>query len=160
MITLRSRVRVVLLAVAVAALALPASGGAYVYWANYDPNADTTIGRANLDGTGVNQSFIPSIGGLIEIAVDGQHIYWANTPRARSAAPTSTAPASTRASSPAQATRRAGGRRPAHLLDQRQRHGTRSAAPTSTAPRINKSFITGGRSTRTGGGRRHTHLLG
>ena len=79
MITLRSRVRVVLLAVAVAALALPASGGAYVYWANYDPNADTTIGRASLDGTGVNQSFIPSIGGLIEIAVDGQHIYWPNT---------------------------------------------------------------------------------
>ena len=75
------RIRAVglVLFVAVVGLAWPASGGAYVYWANYDPNAETTIGRASLDGTGVNQSFITSTGGLIEIAVDGQHIYWPNT---------------------------------------------------------------------------------
>ena len=71
--------RLGLLVVAITGLALPASAGAYVYWANYDPNAGTTIGRASLGGTGVNQSFVTATGGLIEIAVDGQHIYWPNT---------------------------------------------------------------------------------
>jgi virginiamycin B lyase len=72
-------IRVVVLVAAVSALWLPASAGAYVYWANYNPSGETTIGRAGLDGTGVNQSFITATGGLIEIAVDGQHIYWPNT---------------------------------------------------------------------------------
>jgi hypothetical protein len=36
------------------------SATAYIYWANfYGP---TSIGRANLDGTGANQSFIPGRG--------------------------------------------------------------------------------------------------
>jgi len=37
-----------------------------------------SIGRANLDGTGVNSSFIPlaSAAGPVDLAVDGQHIYW------------------------------------------------------------------------------------
>jgi len=48
-----------------------------IYWT--DPGS-ATIGRANLDGTGVNQSFIvkPSFT-VIEprgVAVDGTYIYW------------------------------------------------------------------------------------
>ena len=104
----------------------------HVYWANV---AADTIGRANLDGTGVNQSFITGAGGPCGVAVDAGHIYWANCDdRARSAAPTSTAPAPTRASSPAPVNpvgRR--GRRPPHLLGELRRPA-RSAAPTSTAP--------------------------
>ncbi len=49
--------------------------GAYVYWVN---NASHSIGRANLDGTGVNQNFIPAKRGPADgsIAVDSTHIYW------------------------------------------------------------------------------------
>jgi hypothetical protein len=51
----------------------------HVYWVNPDSN---TIGRANLDGTGVNQSFIDitcDFGCLDPqgVAVDAGHIYWA-----------------------------------------------------------------------------------
>ena len=77
MIALWSRDRVVLLAVAVTALALPASVGAYVYWANYELGTGTTVGRANLDGTGANQSFI-SASIPRGVATDGRHVYWAN----------------------------------------------------------------------------------
>lgn len=54
------------------------SASAYIYWANfYGP---TSIGRANLDGTGANQSFIPGRGDEAPIAVAafGDHIYWTN----------------------------------------------------------------------------------
>jgi hypothetical protein len=65
----------------------------HVYWANsgYDPAASTggyagtTIGRANLDGTAPNQSFISGTGsgptggsGPFGVAVDSGHVYWAN----------------------------------------------------------------------------------
>ena len=43
---------------------------AYVYWANNG----TSIGRAELNGTGANADFIPVI--ATAIAVDDQHIYW------------------------------------------------------------------------------------
>lgn len=47
--------------------------GNYIYWAN----GSGAIGRANLDGTGVNESFISGI--IAEaLAVDGMHIYFAN----------------------------------------------------------------------------------
>ncbi len=36
------------------------------------------IGRANLDGTGVNQSFAATNGYACGVAVDGSHLYWAN----------------------------------------------------------------------------------
>jgi hypothetical protein len=59
-------------------LACAPSAGAFVYWAN-DPNDNgTTIGRANLDGSGVNASFITGTSGAHNLAVDGAHIYWAN----------------------------------------------------------------------------------
>src|SRR4051794_29520735 len=71
-------IRLALLAAAIAALALPASAGAFVYWANYDLGTGTTIGRASLDGSSPNPNFItdtPDPGG---VAVDGQHVYWTN----------------------------------------------------------------------------------
>ena len=58
----------------------PADGG-YLYWTNR-----AWIGRANLDGTGVNQKFItgaaglgPKAAGAGMMAVSGGYLYWANT---------------------------------------------------------------------------------
>jgi hypothetical protein len=61
-----------------ASLLVAAPAGAYVYWANV--NVDKGIGRANLDGSGVNQSFVPDAPthGPCGVAVDSQHLYWAN----------------------------------------------------------------------------------
>jgi hypothetical protein len=60
-------------------LALAPRAGAYVYWANSGLNGTgTTIGRANLDGTLPNQSFITGAGDPCGIAVDANHIYWSN----------------------------------------------------------------------------------
>ena len=71
-------IRLVLLVVAVAALWLPASAGAYIYWANYDLSNGTTVGRANLDGTDTIGSLVTSTNELYGVAVDGQHVYWTN----------------------------------------------------------------------------------
>src|SRR5690349_5928730 len=65
---------IVLLAIAVP-LAFAGSAQAYVYWGDYSGG---TIGRANLDGTGVEDSFIQTGGEPRAVAVDGSHIYWAN----------------------------------------------------------------------------------
>lgn len=51
---------------------LPSEAGAFVYWVN---NGSATIGRANLDGTNVDQSFITGATPC-GVAVDGAHIYW------------------------------------------------------------------------------------
>lgn len=51
----------------------PAAAPVYLYWAN----GKTTIGRARLDGTGIEQSFISGTGrGPCGIALDREHIYW------------------------------------------------------------------------------------
>ena len=72
--TLARCAALVLAALAVATLALAARADAYVYWTNYDPG---TIGRANLDGTGVDQSFITGLGtSPLGVAVDDAHAYW------------------------------------------------------------------------------------
>jgi hypothetical protein len=49
--------------------------GQHIYWTNPSGNS---IGRANLDGTSVDQSFISLAGvpGPEGVAVDGRHIYW------------------------------------------------------------------------------------
>jgi virginiamycin B lyase len=52
-----------------------AQAHAYVYWANSQHN---TIGRAYLNGTGINQSFITGAHEPLGVAADAQHIYWAN----------------------------------------------------------------------------------
>lgn len=49
--------------------------GEHIYWANESIH---TIGRANLDGTGVEQSFIASHANKVcSVAVDAAHLYWA-----------------------------------------------------------------------------------
>src|SRR5262245_13254080 len=49
-------------------LMLAARADAYVHWTSDDPN---TIGRANLDGSGGNPSFITGVGPPTAIALDG-----------------------------------------------------------------------------------------
>jgi len=49
--------------------------GQHIYWSNF---SSSTIGRANLDGSAVNQSFITGATNPGGVAVDGQHIYWTN----------------------------------------------------------------------------------
>jgi virginiamycin B lyase len=52
---------------------------AYIYAPNRGGGSGTTIGRANLDGTGGVPSFVSGASGPVGVAVDGAHIYWANT---------------------------------------------------------------------------------
>jgi virginiamycin B lyase len=53
-----------------------AAAGAYVYWTS---DATGAIGRADLDGSAANQSFIPGGStGQAVVAVDGGHVYWTN----------------------------------------------------------------------------------
>jgi Ca2+-binding RTX toxin-like protein len=69
-IGLMRRIALALATLVVAGLALAAHAEAYVYWANLSGS----IGRATLQGTGANQTFI---GGANEaLAVDDKHIYW------------------------------------------------------------------------------------
>jgi len=60
-----------------ATLGFAARADAFVYWSNGN-GAQTfgSIGRANLDGTAVDQEFIT--GTLGDVTVDGAHVYWSN----------------------------------------------------------------------------------
>jgi hypothetical protein len=69
-----------LLAAAVlAALALliapPHANGNFVYWANAQ-NPTGSVARAKINGTGLNENFIPNLAGPAAVAIDSQHIYW------------------------------------------------------------------------------------
>ena len=46
-----------------------------IYWTN---NFSETIGRANLDGTGVDQNFITGGSNLVAVTVHGDYLYWTN----------------------------------------------------------------------------------
>jgi hypothetical protein len=52
--------------------------GKYIYWTNAaEWRKPVPIGRANLDGTGVNKRFITGVtNGSCGIAASGGHIYW------------------------------------------------------------------------------------
>jgi Calx-beta domain/Low-density lipoprotein receptor repeat class B len=69
-------------ALLVLALALAPRAGASVYWGNAVGPVfglpGTTIGRANNDGTGVNQNFIGGASTPSAVAVDAAHVYWLN----------------------------------------------------------------------------------
>jgi hypothetical protein len=68
-----------LVGLAIGLVAAPGAG-AFVYWANNSVSGSpaNSIGRANLDGTGANQSFITGASNPAGVAVDGAHVYWAN----------------------------------------------------------------------------------
>ena len=53
---------------------------AFLYWGNPTIETIPTIGRANLDGTGVDQRFITELTGSNPwgVAVNATHIYWSN----------------------------------------------------------------------------------
>ena len=65
--------------VVIASLASASSADGFVYWANVGAGTGTTIGRANLDGSSPNQSFITGASGPCGVAVNSSHIYWANS---------------------------------------------------------------------------------
>ena len=69
------RAALALAALAAAILALAGRADAFVYWGN---SSSGTIARANLDGTGVNQSFMTGVGTPAGVAVDNRGIYWVN----------------------------------------------------------------------------------
>ncbi len=70
------RLALLLAAVVAFGLTLASRAEALVYWANYE---NGTIGRANLNGTGVDQSFIAVAGPVAPyygVAVNDKHIFW------------------------------------------------------------------------------------
>src|SRR3954463_8896360 len=63
-----------LLIAVVALLALPSLANAnFVYWAS---GGQTTIGRAKLNGSAVNNAFITGLSNVGGVAVDSKYIYW------------------------------------------------------------------------------------
>jgi streptogramin lyase len=65
------------LAAVIAVLAffgIASSAQAFIYWGN----TGSTIGRANPDGSGANQSFITGANQPCGVAVDASHLFWAN----------------------------------------------------------------------------------
>ncbi len=67
--------RLVIALVLAFSLLFAASAHAYVYWADFQGG---TIGRANLDGTNVEDGFIQAGGHPVAVAVNSSQIYWAN----------------------------------------------------------------------------------
>jgi hypothetical protein len=74
-------VLLVLLLALIATAALPASAGAFLYWANEGTGSAGTgsIGHAGNDGGGVTQSLISGLDSACGVAVDASHIYWASS---------------------------------------------------------------------------------
>jgi hypothetical protein len=62
-----------LLAVLALLVGPPHAHGNFVYWAN---DNQTSIGRAKINGTGVNNNFITGVNGVHGIAIDSKFIYW------------------------------------------------------------------------------------
>ena len=120
-------------------LALAPRAEAFIYW-----SGGGAIGRANLDGTGVDESFIGDIGSVGSVAVDGNHVYWTN-PNTTTIGRADLDGANVddrfiTLSSGALLRRRYRGRREPHLLGLQQATSAcfassgRSAAPISTGP--------------------------
>ena len=53
-----------------------AVNGSHIHWANSGGN---TIGRAGLDGSGVENDFITGAHWPCGVSVDGAHVYWGNS---------------------------------------------------------------------------------
>jgi low-density lipoprotein receptor class B len=65
-----------LLATIVLLLLPPRAHGNFVYWTNDTPG--NSIGRAKINGTGLNDNFITGLNRPIGVAVDSKFIYWAD----------------------------------------------------------------------------------
>jgi virginiamycin B lyase len=52
------------------------SADAFVYWANSSTVSSSAVGRANLDGSSADQSFISAPNYTDGVAVDGRFVYW------------------------------------------------------------------------------------
>lgn len=61
-------------AIVILLLAPRAASANFVYWTN---DNETTIGRAKINGTGANNSFIAGLNDPLGVAVDSKFIYWA-----------------------------------------------------------------------------------
>ena len=125
-------------AIVVLSLLFAGSADAHVYWAN---GGAATIGRANLDGTGCNQSFIsgattPRGRGRCRPRLLGQR-----RSAARSAAPTSTARASNQSFISGASTRAASRSTPARLLG--GLHGGTIGRANLDGTGVDQSFIDG-----------------
>lgn len=74
--------RIALLATAaalVAGMSGSALGADYIYWSADDPmggGAASSIGRANLDGSGAASTVVADAGRLVGLAASGTHVYW------------------------------------------------------------------------------------
>jgi hypothetical protein len=69
----RAPLAAALLAVISLLILPPLASANFVYWTN---NGGTTIGRAKINGTGVNNSFITGLDNPHGVAVDSKFIYW------------------------------------------------------------------------------------
>jgi Low-density lipoprotein receptor repeat class B len=65
-----------LLAIIALLLLPPHAHGNFVYWTNDTPG--NSIGRAKINGTGLNDNFITGLNRPIGVAVDSKYIYWAD----------------------------------------------------------------------------------
>jgi hypothetical protein len=63
-------------ACAVLGVVVAAPAQALIYWAEVSEGGSTRLGRADLDGSNVDEQYLPSNSGS-PLAVDGQSIYWA-----------------------------------------------------------------------------------
>lgn len=66
---------VVAVAAVVCVLVVAPAASGFIYWAN---SQDNTIGRADNDGSGVNDAFIHTGELPFAVAVDSAHVYWVN----------------------------------------------------------------------------------
>jgi hypothetical protein len=71
-----------LLAATLLLIATAPADGNFVYWTN-GQNPTGSVGRAKINGTGLNDNFIPNLAGPSGVAVDSQHIYWVETDAGR-----------------------------------------------------------------------------
>jgi virginiamycin B lyase len=74
-----SRLGAVAVLVSLSGLMLAPNAGAAVYWTNAATSCQGSIGRANVDGSLVDQTFITGADTPNGVAVNGTDIYWANT---------------------------------------------------------------------------------
>jgi hypothetical protein len=57
-------------------VAAPHARGNFIYWSSASPNS--SIGRAKINGTGLNNNFITGLGNPTAVAVDSRFIYWSD----------------------------------------------------------------------------------